>query len=285
MKMQVKDLSPSASGLSGIVGFSIRNWRMTLGIMLFCVIGGLYAMTRLPMDAEPDIPVPFINVSVVLPGISPEDGERLLIRPLETELKAVDGLIQLDGIAATNVAYVTLEFEPSTDLDLAMQNVLEKVDRARAEFPQEAQEPIVEEVSTAKLPIITVNLWGDAPERELQRRAKDLQSRIESLPSVLEAKITGERTNVLEAILDPARIESLGISFGEIQRAISSNNALIPAGVLETNSGKYNINLPGLITKPEDMSALVLRRNDTGGIIRLGDVAEVRRGYKVPCQI
>jgi multidrug efflux pump len=280
MKMQVKDLSPSASGLSGIVGFSIRNWRMTLGIMLFCVIGGLYAMTRLPMDAEPDIPVPFINVSVVLPGISPEDGERLLIRPLETELKAVDGLIQLDGIAATNVAYVTLEFEPSTDLDLAMQNVLEKVDRARAEFPQEAQEPIVEEVSTAKLPIITVNLWGDAPERELQRRAKDLQSRIESLPSVLEAKITGERTNVLEAILDPARIESLGISFGEIQRAISSNNALIPAGVLETNSGKYNINLPGLITKPEDMSALVLRRNDTGGIIRLGDVAEVRRGYK-----
>ena len=273
-------MSPSAPGLAGIVGFAIRNWRMTLGIMIFAVIGGLYAITRLPLDAEPDIPIPFINVQVVLPGISPEDGERLLIRPLETELKAVDGLKQIDGVAATNVAFVTLEFEPSTDLDLAMQNVLEKVDRARAEFPQDAQEPIVEEVSTAKLPIITVNLWGDAPERELQRRAKDLQRRLESLPAILEAKISGERTDVLEAVLDPARIESLGITFDEISRAIANNNALVPAGTLETSSGKYNIKLPGLITRPEDMSELVLRRNAGGAIVKLGDVAEVRRGYK-----
>ena len=273
-------MSPPAPGLAGIVGFAIRNWRMTLSIMVFTVLGGLFAMTQLPVDAEPDIPIPIINVSVVLPGISPEDGERLLIRPLETELKALDGLKQIDGVSSTNVAFVTLEFEPSTDLDLAMQDVLEKVDRARAEFPQEAQEPVVEEISTAKLPIITVNLWGDAPERELQRRAKDLQTRLEGLPSVLEAKISGERTDVLEAILDPARIDSLGITFDEIQRAISVNNALVPAGTLETSSGKYNIKLPGLITKPEDMSELILRSGANGSVVKLGDVAEVRRGYK-----
>lgn len=278
--MSAKNMSPSAPGLAGIVGFAIRNWRMTLGIMIFAVLGGIYAMSRLPIDAEPDIPVPFINVRVVLPGISPEDSERLLIRPLETELKAVEGLKQIDGIAATNVAYVILEFEPSADLDLAMQDVLEKVDRARTEFPQEAREPIVEEVSTATLPIITVNLWGGAPERELQRRAKDLQRRLESLPSILEANISGERTDVLEAILDPARLDSLGITFGEMQRAIANNNALIPAGTLETNSGKYNIKLPGLIENPEDMSELIIRRNDTGSVIKLGDIAEVRRGYK-----
>jgi len=278
--MSTKNMSPAAPGLPGIVGFAIRNWRMTLGIMVFAVLGGIYAMTRLPMDAEPDIPVPFINVRVVLPGISPEDGERLLIRPLETELKAVEGLKQLDGVATTNVAYVILEFEPSTDLDLAMQDVLEKVDRARAEFPQEAREPIVEEVSTAKLPIITVNLWGDAPERELQRRGKELQRRIESLPSVLEAKISGERTDVLEAVLDPALVESFGITFGEIQRAVTGNNSLIPAGTLETSSGKYNIKLPGLIERPADMSELVIRRDANGSIVKLGDIAEVRRGYK-----
>ena len=278
--MSSNKTSPPAPGLAGIVGFAIHNWRMTLGIMIFAVIGGIFALTRLAIDAEPDIPIPFINVQVVLPGISPEDSERLLIRPLETELKAVDGLKQIDGVAATNVAVVTLEFEPSTDLDIAMQNVLEKVDRARADFPQDAQEPIVEEVSTAKLPIITVNLWGEAPERELQRRAKDLQRRIESLPAVLEAKISGERTDVLEAVLDPARIESLGISFDEIQRAIASNNALVPAGALETSSGKYNIKLPGLIARPDDMSELVLRRNTNGAIVKLGDVADVRRGFK-----
>ena len=69
-------------GIVGIVAFSIRNWRMTMGIMLFAVIGGLLAIDRLPLDAEPDVPIPFVNIQVTLPGISPEDAERLLILSL-----------------------------------------------------------------------------------------------------------------------------------------------------------------------------------------------------------
>ena len=267
-------------GIVGIVGFSIRNWRMTIGIMIFAVIGGLLALDRLPLDAEPDIPVPFVNVRVVLPGISPEDAERLLIRPLETEIKSIEGVKQIDSIAATNVAYMIIEFDISHDQDKALTDVLEKVDRARAEFPQEAQEPIVEEVSTATLPIITVNLWGDVPERELQRRAKDLQSRLESLPQVLEASISGERIDVLEAILDPAKVESLGITFDEIAAAVSRNNSLIPAGAIETESGKFNVKLPGLIENPKDLADLVVRRGANNSIIRMSDIATVRSGYK-----
>ena len=141
------------TGLVGIVGFAIRNWRMTLGIMIFAVIGGFLALSRLSLDAEPDIPIPFISVSVVLPGVSPEDAERLLIRPLETELKSIEGLKQMDAIGATNRASIILEFEASHNLDKAMTDTLEKVDRARSEFPIEAQEPVVEEVSTATLPL------------------------------------------------------------------------------------------------------------------------------------
>lgn len=268
------------TGLPRIVGFAIHNWRMTLSIMFFAVIGGLLAMGRLSLDAEPDVPVPFVNVRVVLPGISPEDAERLLIRPMETELKSIEGLKEINGIASTNVAYVNLEFDINVDKDVAIAEVLEKVDRARAEFPAEAREPVVEEVSFSALPILTVNLWGDAPERELQKRAKDLQRRIESIQTVLEANISGERTDVLEAILDPSTVESLGITFEEIASAVSRNNSLIPAGALETDSGKFNVKLPGLIKTPEDMSELVVRRSADGAIVKLGDIAEVRRGYK-----
>ena len=224
--------------------------------------------------------MPFINVRVVLPGISPEDAERLLIRPMEIELKSIEGVKQIDSIAATNVAYVTVEFDISHDQDKALTDVLEKVDRARAEFPQEAREPVVEEVSTATLPIITVNLWGDAPERELQKRAKDLQARLESLPQVLEANISGERVDVLEAILNPAKIESLGITYDEIALAVGRNNSLIPAGALKTESGKFNIKLPGLIENPEDLDSLVVRRGANNSIIRMSDIATVRSGYK-----
>jgi multidrug efflux pump len=280
--MSTKDMSPAASGLPGIVAFSIRNWRMTLGIMLFFVIGGLMALTRLPMDAEPDVPVPFINIQVVLPGVSPEDAERLLVRPLETELKSIEGLKEIRGVAALNVAYVTLEFDIDVDEDVAMAEVLEKVDRARAEFPTEARQPVIEEVSFSALPILTVNLWGDAPERELQRRAKNLQRKLEAIPLILEANISGERTDVLEAIVDPARMESLGITFDEISGAVARNNSLVPAGALETDSGRFNVKLPGLIEDPDDMAQLVVRRGAGGAIVRLGDIADVRRGYKDP---
>ena len=86
-----------------IVGFAIRNWRMTIGLMLFAVIGGLLGLSKLALDAEPDIPVPIINVRVVLPGVSPEDAQRLLIRPMEAELKSLEGLKQMDDIAANSV--------------------------------------------------------------------------------------------------------------------------------------------------------------------------------------
>jgi len=267
-------------GIVGIVGFSIRNWRMTLSIMMFAVIGGFLALSRLPLDAEPDIPVPFINVRVVLPGVSPEDAERLLIRPLETELKSIEGIKRIDSVAATNVAYIILEFQPSQDLDQAIADVLEKVDRARAEFPQEAQEPIVEEVTISALPIITVNLWGDVPERELQLRAKELQRRLESLPQVLNANISGERIDVLEAIIDPSKMDSLGITFDEIAGTVSRNNALIAAGAVETDTGKFNVKLPGLIEKPIDLADLVVRRGENNSIVRMFDISTVRRGYK-----
>lgn len=264
-----------------IVGFAIENWRITMGVMLFAVLGGIFAMSRLALDAEPDIPVPLINVRVVLPGVSPEDAQRLLIRPMEAELKSIEGLKQMDGVAANSVAYMILEFNASFDQDKAIQDVIEKINKARGEFPQEAREPVIEEFNTSTLPILVINIFGEAPERELQQRAKMLQRRIEGIPEVLEAAISGERIDVLEAELDPALIESSRITFDEIAAAVSRNNSLITAGVLETDSGKFNVKLPGLIEDPNDLAELVVRSSaDGASIIRMSDIARVRRTYK-----
>jgi len=212
--------------------------------------------------------------------VSPEDAQRLLIRPLEAELKSLDGLKQMDGIAANSYAVMILEFTASFDQDKALQDVIEKVNKARGEFPQEAREPVIEEFNTATLPILVVNMFGDAPERELQRRAKYVQRKIEGISQVLEARISGERTDLLEAELDPALIESTGITFDEIAAAVASNNALITAGTLQTESGKFNVKLPGLIEGPEDLADLVIRTSQSGAIIRMSDIAKVRRTYK-----
>ncbi len=266
--------------MQGIVKFAIDNWRMTMGIMFFAVIGGLIAIKQLPLDAEPDVPVPFINVRVVLPGVSPEDAQRLLIRPLETEIKSVDGLKRMDGVAANSVGYIIAEFNFPFDKDQALLDVNEAVDKARSEFPQEAKEPVVEEISTSKLPIVVLNLYGNAPDRELQRLAKDLQRKLEGLPAVLEASISGERVDVLEAVLNPSLLESTGITFDEIAAAIGRNNSLITAGALETENGRFGVKLPGLIETSADLEDLVVRRNDNGSIIKIRDIASVRKGFK-----
>ena len=263
-----------------IVGLAIANWRITMGLMLFAVIGGLLGLSKLALDAEPDIPVPVINVRVVLPGVSPEDAQRLLIRPMEAELKSLDGLKQMDGIAASSVAIMVLEFNASFDQDKAIQDVIERVNKARGEFPQEAREPVIEEFNTATIPILVVNMFGDAPERELQRRAKNLQRRIEGIPQVLEAKISGERADLLEAELDPALIEATGITFDEIIAAVTQNNALITAGAMQSDAGRFNVKLPGLIEGPDDLADLVIRASPSGAIIRMRDIANVRRTYK-----
>jgi len=266
--------------MTGIVKFAIDNWRMTMGIMIFAVLGGLLAMSRISIDAEPDIPVPMVTVSVVLPGVSPEDSERLLVKPMERELKSVGMLKRMDGVAANSIAHMILEFDMSFDQDQAISNVIEKIDRARSEFPAEAKEPIVEELNMSTFPIMVINLFGDAPERELQERAKFLQNELEGIPAVLEANITGERTEVLEAIVNPSLMESANITFGEIANTITRNNALVTAGTLETETGRFNVKLPGLIESQKDLGDLVLRNNGQGGIVKLSDVAEIRRGYK-----
>ena len=263
-----------------IVGFAIHNWRMTMGLMLFAVIGGLMGLSKLAVDAEPDVPFPMITVRVVLPGVSPEDSQRLLIRPLEAELKSLEGLKQMDGIAANSYAVMLLEFNASFDQDKTIQEVIEKVNKARGEFPQEVREPVIEEFNAATMPILVINMFGDAPERELQRRAKYMQRKIEGMSQVLEARISGERIDLLEAELDPALIEAKGITFDEISAAVARNNALITAGTLQTNTGRFNVKLPGLIEGPDDLADLVIRTGPTGAIIRMRDIAKVRRTYK-----
>ncbi len=268
--------------MNRIVGFAINSWRVTLGIMLFIIIGGLVAIRSLPLDAEPDIPVPFVNVRVVLPGVSPADAERLLVRPLETELKSIDGLVQMDAVGANNVAYLVLEFTPSFDQDQAVLDVQEAVDRARAEFPEEAREPIVQEVDTSTAPIFVINLFGDVPERTLQNTAKELQTRLEGISSVLGANISGERTDVLEAVIDPTLLESAGITFDELAATIARNNSLVTAGSLETSGGQFNVKLPGLIEDADDLAGLVVRSDESGAVVRMDDIAVVRRTYKDP---
>ncbi len=258
--------------------------KMVAGIMLVLAVFGLNAYLNLPRESSPNIPVPFITVHVPLPGVSPEDSERLIVRPLETQLKAIDGLKEMQGFAMQGAGMIFLEFEIDFEPDSVLNDVRAKVDIARARFPAEALEPVIEEYNVNQDPVLTVVLAGDAPERTLYRTAKTLQQKLEGVEGVFEVKLYGGREEVMEVIIDPVKLEDYNVSTSQLFQVIRNNNALVPAGNLITDGGKFAVKVPGVIEDVEDVMALPVR-SDGAEVVTFGDIAEVRRTFLEPGSI
>ncbi len=258
---------------------AIKRRKVVLGITLIASIFGLLAYNAMPREAQPNITLPFVAIIVPYPGVSPEDAERLLVKPLETNLQSIEGIKQMNAVARQGSAFVTLEFEPRFDKDKALEDVRAKVDLAKGRFPPDAEEPIIQEASFADEPVIGVVLSGSAPERELVRISTRLKDRLESLPGVMEASLSGGREEFLEVTVDPVRMETYKITTGELSQVIGRNNQLVPAGDLLGSGAKFAIKVPGVIEKPEDILALPIKKSGDR-LITVGDIGEVRRTFK-----
>lgn len=248
-------------------------------ILISALMAGTVTYINLPKEAEPEIAVPFVGITVPLAGVSPEDAERLILRPVETQLQTIEGLKEMTSTAAEGVGQIVLEFETSFDPDQALLDVREKLDLAERDLPSDAEEPIVTEINTSLFPIMIVNLYGDVPERGLNQIAQDLQDKLEALSGVLEANIRGDREEVLEVVVDPVKLEAYNISYQEILQTVTANNQLIPAGRIDTGAGRFPIKVPGLIKTAEDAFSLPIRQSGDA-VVTLADVADIRRTFK-----
>ena len=193
-----------------IVRLAIRNARLTISVLLFLILAGALAYQSVPKEAEPDVPIPMMYVSLVYQGISPEDSERLLLRPMETKLKSLKRLKEMRSAAFQGGGYVLVEFEPSVDLATALQDTRSKVQDAKADLPQAAEEPTVNEVNVSEFPVLVVTLSGHVPERVLTAAARELRDRIEEVPGVLEGDLQGARDDLVEVVVDPVKLSSYG---------------------------------------------------------------------------
>ncbi|MEX0387339.1 efflux RND transporter permease subunit [Spiribacter onubensis] len=251
-------------------------------LILLLVIGmGVVAYQNIPKEAEPDVNIPVIYVSMAYEGISPEDAERLLVRPMERELSSIEGINEIKGTATEGFASVLLEFDAGFDADRALDDVREGVDIARSELPQGAEEPRVNEVNVALFPVLTVALSGPVPERALIDAAEGLQDRIETLSGVLEADIGGNREELLEVAVDDRVMQTYDVSYADLFNLVSRNNRLIAAGALDTGAGRLSIKVPGVIENMEDILSLPVKVAGDR-VVTFQDVASVRRTFKDP---
>src|ERR1700733_3766662 len=261
-----------------IVDWAVNNTRVVVALLAVAVIAGLISFVAIPKEAQPDIPFGVIVVQVDYPGISPEDSERLLVKPMETYLRSIEGLKDITARAYQGVAVIILEFDVNFNKDKALEDVRAQVETARAELPTDAKQPTVQEFNTSLQPVITASLYGNVPERTMLKIARDLKDQIKQIPSVLDVTIGGERLEMLEIVIDPSRLESYGLTQQELFSAISNNNRLIAAGSIDTGHGSFEVKVPAVIDSPKDVLDLPIR--STGAAtVTLGDVAQVHRTF------
>ena len=261
---------------------SMSRKRAILMMLAFLLIAGLSAYINIPKESDPDVPIPFIYVSVGHEGISPEDAERQLLRPLEQELRSIEGIKEMKSTASSGHASVVIEFYIDIDIKNALIDVREQVSQAKSKLPQDSDDPIVKQVTLAtENPALTILLSGSAPERAMITLARLMQDKLESFAEVLEVRIGGDREDMVEILADPLLMESYQLDMNDIYSLISRNNRLVAAGVMDNGKGRFPIKVPSVFSSVKDVMEMPIKV--TGDkVITFADVAQIRRTFKDP---
>ncbi|MBW6417039.1 efflux RND transporter permease subunit [Celeribacter sp. PS-C1] len=265
--------------MTGLVDWAGERARMILAFVALTLIAGAYAYVSLPKEGEPDIEIPGLYVSVQFPGISAEDSEKLLVKPMETELSDLDGLDTMSATASENYAGIWLEFEFGWDKTKIIADVRDRMGRVEAKFPEGADSYTISEVNFSEFPILIVNLTGPVPERTLVQYAKQMQDRLEGLEPVLEAQLTGHRDEMLEVEIDPLRLESYNVTAAELINVVTNNNQLVAAGEVETDQGTFSVKIPASFDSQRDVMELPVKVNGDR-VVTLADLADIRLTFE-----
>ncbi len=265
--------------MMGLLELAVKNARLTIVTLLFFLIAGSLSYISIPKEAEPDVQFPVVYVGLSLQGVSPEDAERLLIRPLESELQNIKGVDTITGSAYQGGGNVVVEFDPSADLGTALDDVRTEVDQVKGEFPAGTDEPTVAEVNISEFPVLVVTLSGDAPERVLTRTARELRDRLEEVSGVLEATLQGSRKEQVDVIIDPVKLSSYNLQLDALIGGVSTNNQLVAAGTLQGDQGQYAVKVPALIETIEDIANLPIAVNGNA-VVRARDLATIRNTFE-----
>jgi len=265
--------------MTGLVDWASHHARMIIAFVLLSIAAGTVSYIGLPKEGEPDIDIPALFVSVPFPGISAEDSEKLIVKPLESKLRDLDGLKTLSSTAAEGYAIAIMEFEFGWDKQATIAEVRDRVNKAEAEWPDGAEQYSIDEINFSEFPIIVISLSGAIPERTLLQVAKDLQTEVESVGAVLEASLAGHRDEMLEVLIDPLQLEAYNVTASELINVVVSNNQLVAAGEVESGSGNYAVKIPSSFTEPQDVYNLPVKVNGDR-VITLGQLADIRLTFE-----
>jgi multidrug efflux pump subunit AcrB len=264
----------------GLSSFSVDNSTSIIILTLIITVLGLGAYRTMPKESFPEIVIPTVYIGTPYPGNSPVDMENLITRPIEKELKSLNNVKDIKSTSVQDFSSIVVEFTPGVELAKAIQDVKDAVDKAKSELPTDLdQDPDVVEVNTSDFPIMNVNISGPYSEQELKRYGEYLEDAIEKLPEISKADLAGTVEREIQINVDPYKMESMGVSFGDISGAIQSENLTASGGSIKNGDFERTLRVDGEFTSPKDLEEIIVK-TDQQKIVYLKDVAEIKDTFK-----
>lgn len=268
--------------------FFATSWaidnKISVYVLVFIIsVFGLINYYSIPKEQFPEIVIPMININSIYPGTSPADMENLVTRPLEKNIKSISGVKKITSRSVQDFSAIIVEFNTDIDLKDAKQKVKDAVDKTKKDLPTDPSfiEPSVMEIDLSEVPIQYINLSGDIPLDRLKKYADDMQDRIESLKEITRVEIGGALTREIQVDVDMYKMKAAGLTFRDIEQAVSFNNMTVSGGNIDLQQMSRSIRVVGEVTNIDEIKNIILNTN-TGALIKLADIATVRDGFHQP---
>ena len=249
---------------------------ITAMIFLF----GLQSYQTMPKEQYPDASLPTVYINTPYFGNSAEEIENLISRPLEKEITSISGIKEVQSTCVQDFSIIIAEFDSDMDIDLAVRKTKDAVDKAKKELPNDLDtDPIVEEINFSEIPIVTVNISGDYTMDDLREYAEFVQDRLEDIPEVSEAEMKGALDREVKVNVDLLKMQSLKVSFMDIENAIARENVTMSGGELINDDKRRAVRIVGQFEDVRELEYLIINSENQKPIY-LKDIAEVEYGFE-----
>ena len=261
-----------------LANVSVRRPVFATVLVLGVLVLGLAGYSRLGVDRFPKVDAPFVSVVTRLPGAAPEEVETEVSDKIEEALNTISGLDELRSSSFEGVSQVFVSFQLEKNIDVAAQEVRDKINLALTQLPRNTETPVVTRIDPGAAPAVYVALNGQRPLREMTEVADKLVRRqLESVNGVGSVTLVGGRKRQVNIWMDPLKLRAFGLTALDVQRTIATQNVSMPAGPVEGAAVQQTLRLKGRVPSPEALGALVVRMAD-GRPVRVGDVARIEDG-------
>ncbi len=261
---------------------ALNNKNTIFLLLVVVLIFGFLSYRSLPKELMPDIYMPTVMVQTLYYGNPPIDIENLITRPIEKELESIRGVKKITSNSLQDISVIFVEFNTGIEINQALQEVRDNVDKAKRNLPNDLlEDPMISDIDFSEFPIVNINLSGDYSLNELKYYAEYLEDEIESIQQISKVEISGLNEREVKINVDPLKLESFELGFGDIENAIASENVSISGGEVRIDGTRRTLRVIGEFKDVREMEDIVVK-NENQDIVYLKEVADVIYGFADP---